>query len=225
MFKHQNDVHKKYGDHNKAHCFLLMAIMFLVVCIVAGISYGAYLFIDATHISNSAGVHLTRNLSLAVDAIKGNLYTDESRGIKDWIVYTDNLNRFQIKYPNDLQMQKSSENILSLKKYANSNSKSSSLSFTINVGTLSLQGGDILREAAKLKGITLCADPKEELFAGRMGIRTGKVKTDDGLVKDVIFWKDDQGDKVFYLEVTYFTDKTISCENIFENVISEFEFI
>ncbi|KKP95169.1 MAG: hypothetical protein UR99_C0031G0005 [Candidatus Moranbacteria bacterium GW2011_GWD2_36_12] len=225
MFKHQNDVHKKYSDHNRAHCFLLMAIMLLVACIVAGISYGAYLFIDATHISNSAGVHLTKNISLTVDAIKGNLYTDESRGIKDWIVYTDNLNGFQIKYPNDLKLQKNDENILSLKKYLNNNSKSSSLSFSVNIGTLSLQSEDILREAAKLKGITLCIDPKEELFAGRMGVRTEKVKTEDGLVRDAIFWKDDQENKVFYLEATYFTDKTISCENIFENIISEFKFI
>lgn len=228
MFKYKHEAHKKYGEHSKSHCFLLVALMSLVFFIVVSIIYAAYLFIDATRIANVSGVHLTKNLALAVSDLKGNLYSDENRGIKDWMVHSDRQNGFVLKHPNDWEMRECEQEcegvFLRLKKYEDSSINKSLIS-VIDSGVFSLEDGAGWKEIPAKKGISWDDSWKEELVAGRMGIRTGKVKTDKGLQRDVIFWKDEQKKKIFYLEATYYTEKSEGVENIFNKIISEFKFI
>lgn len=225
MAKFKYGVKEVRDKRKRADWFSLLLIVGLIICIVSGISYALYLFIDATHISDASGVHITKNLSLAANDLRGKLYTDESRGIKDWMIHTDSVNGFEIKYPNDWETQKNTNSFLLLKKYQDNSSKSSLLLTTLEVGSISLEKGQIMKDAALKKGIIWQNDWKEEIIGGRNGVRTGKVKTTDGLYRDAIFWNNEQNGKVFYLEATYFTNQSIELENIFTNIIAEFKFI
>ena len=69
--------HKKCHENDQSHHVLLLGISFLVIVIVIGICYAAYLFIDATHISKGANINLTKNLSLTVSDLEGKLYSDQ----------------------------------------------------------------------------------------------------------------------------------------------------
>ncbi|HCO99802.1 MAG: hypothetical protein US57_C0007G0031 [Candidatus Moranbacteria bacterium GW2011_GWC2_37_73] len=226
MFKYRHhDAHKKYDDHNKSHYICLLTLISLVFFIVMGIGYAIYLFVDAMPSSNVSGVHITKSLVLAVDGLKGNLYSDSSRGIKDWIINTDETNGFEIKHPNDWEVQNNANSFFLLKKYTDIRSRNSSLASAIEVGSISLGESESCEAAAGKKSIKWDPDWKEEMINGRMGVRTGKVKTAEGLIRDVIFWKNEEEGKIFYLEATYYTDKSTEFENIFKNVISEFRFL
>lgn len=221
----------KYGvaevcDEKKhADWFSLLAVGSLVFLIVGGIVYAIYIFIGATRISDASGVHITKNLSLAVDDLRGRLYTDQSRDIKDWMIHNDQENGFNVKHPNDWEMQENTSSFLLLKKYKDSSAKNSSLLVTLEIASIPLEKGQSLRDAALKKGIVWKNSWKEEFIGGRMGVKTGKVKTVDGLDRDAIFWNDEQAGRVFYMEITYFTSQALELENIFTKIIAEFKFI
>lgn len=214
----------------ESSCLSIFAIIGLVFAVVGSISYAAYLFIDATHISDIAGIHISKNISLEINDLRGKLYTDEKRGIKDWIIHTDKVNGFEIKHPNDWEMQDGQQkNYLLLKVYKNSDTKSSSLLMTVEVGGNNEDDTEkSLENMAAKEGFAWQDDWKKEEVNGRTGVRSGKTKTADGLIKDAIFWETDQNQKSFYLEATYYTDNVNDAkynEAIFDNIISEFKFL
>jgi len=209
----------------------LFAMALVVFAVVTGVGYATYLFIDATGIPDIAGVHITNSLSLAVSDLQGKLYTDESRGIKDWLIYTDKANGFELKHPNDWELQAGAKDgiFLFLKTYKKSEDKSSSLLMTVKVrGSDEASEGKSLRDIVMKEGFVWQDNWKKEEFGGRMATRTGKIKTTDGLLKDSIFLISAAGDKGFYLEATYYTDNYNDAkynEDVFNKVISEFKFL
>jgi|GEM_PF-4797892 len=209
----------------------LFAMALLVFTVVTGIGYATYLFIDASGISDIAGVHISKSFSLAADDFRGKLYTDESRNIKDWIIYTDKINAFELKHPSDWEMQTHPKEgiLLFLKTYKTSSSRNSSLLMTVEVRGIEQQESEnSLKRILEGEDLAKQDSWKEMESNGRMGIRTGKMKTPEGLIKDAIFWKPVDGKKGFYLEATYYTDNYNDAkynEMVFENVISEFKFL
>jgi hypothetical protein len=209
----------------------LFAMALLVFAVVTGVGYATYLFIDASGISDVAGVHITNSFSLAADDLRGKLYTDESRGIKDWMIHTDKVNGFELKHPNDWEMQATQKDgiFLFLRTYKKSDTKSSSLLMTVEVrGSDEKSEGKSLRDIIMEEGFIWQDNWKKEEMGGYSSTRTGKIKTADGLLKDAIFWTPAVGDKGFYLEATYYTDNYNDAkynEDVFNKVISEFKFL
>jgi hypothetical protein len=228
------DTRYHHGDgFEESSCLSLLSIVLMVFFIVLSISYATWILIDATRIADISGIHITKNLVLAVDNFKGKLYTDKNRGIKDWMIHTDKSNGFEIKHPNDWEMQTGQKNnlFLFLKTYKNigSDAKSKALLMTVELkGLEEGVGGRTLQDIRAEEGFISQDVWKEEIINGRLASRTGRIKTADGLLKDAIFWKPVENQKGFYLEATYYTDDindTKYNEAIFNNVISEFKFL
>lgn len=209
----------------------LFAMAVLVFVVVTGIGYATYLFIDASRISDIAGVHITKNFSLVFNDLQGKLYTDESRGIKNWMIHTDKANGFELKHPNDWKMQvvKKDGNFLLLKTYKKSEDRSLSLLMTVKVrGNDEANEKKSLRAIIKEEGFVWQENWKKQELDGRLATRTGKTKTVDGLLKDAVFLTTTAGSKGFYLEATYYTDNYNDAkynEEVFNKVIAEFRFL
>jgi hypothetical protein len=221
-----------HGDGlEESNRFSILAMIVLVFFLVSGIGWATYLFIDASGVSNAADVHITKGLLLGVSSLKGDLYTNESLGIKDWMVHADNANGFELKYPNDWEVRTASPDgaLLFLKAYKKSSNKSVSLLMTVETKESDEASKDkSINAIASQEGFSWDDNWKEEEIGGRIGIRTGKIKTTDGFVKDSVFWKSVEGTKGFYLEATYYTNNindAIYNEAVFDKVVSEFKFL
>lgn len=228
------DTRYHHGDgFEESSCLSILSIVLLVFFIVLGVGYATWIFIDATRISDISGVHITKNLKLAVNDFRGQLYTDKKRGINDWMIHTDKVNGFEIKHPNDWEMQAGQQDnfLLFLKTYQNSNgdAKSKALLLTVKVKSITAGLGEKTSDSINLEeGFIEQADWKKEQINGRIATRTGKIKTIDSLFKDAIFWEPADGKKGFYLEATYYTDNVNDIkynEDIFNKIISEFKFL
>lgn len=198
----------------------ILAMTALVLFIVSGIMYGAYLFIDATRLPDFAGVHVTKNFVLAVKDAQGQLYSNEEKGIKDWVKRKDQENGYEIKYPIEWKSQVNSEGNFVIKDIYG-NSKTNSLAMSITVGKIAVYSD--VNNVLKEKGIKINSELKDQVISGKQAIRTGKVKAADGKSKDLILWKNDNN--VLLMEVVYFTEKTEDLEHMFENILSEFRFL
>ena len=216
------ECHSKKGEN-----FVILAIIFLTVFIVVAVTYSAYLFIDVTHITSVAGVHVTKTLSMAASSAQGKLYSDPKNGIADWLVYTDKSHGFEIKYPNDLILQKGSkgsEHLIVVKESNDSSGNgASSLSAAIYVDVKDSPDSMSIREEVKKMGIAWDENWKQEQFGGRPGIRTGEIKDSSGAVRDMVIWQ--FGGKIFSLEEDCFSANSQETQDIFNKIVSEFKFI
>lgn len=211
---------KNRNDNEGSAPVSLFATMFLAVCIVGGISYATYLFIDATKIPDIAGIHITKNIMLAVESIKGNLYTNEEKGIKDWIVRKDEALGLTMKYPNDLVVEKTVDGELEFKKAGlNANSKNQSLVYAFLIGEKSSSENSNVGEFIKNKYPEWNGKLGAGFFGGKEGFRTGMFKSESGIFKDIICWK--MGDKFVYAESRYYLEKNNEYAGLFDKVISE----
>ena len=208
----------------------ILAAIGLVVFMVVSIAYATYLFIDATHISDAAGIHVTGNLMLAINDVQGKLYNNPEKGIQNWMIHDDKKNGFEIVHPNNWEMQNgTNDEYLILKAYKALNVNTKSMIMSVEVGGSDEADSEkVLKDMASEENFVWSSNWKEEEINGRMGIRTGKTKTTDGLLRDAIFWAPTQNKKALYLEATYYTDNFNDAkynEGVFENVISEFKIL
>ena len=210
------DYNSKTGEN-----FIIFAIILLTILIVSAVTYSIYLFIDISKISNAADIHVTKNLLLASKEVRGKLYSKPENGINNWIIFADKGNRYEIKYPNDMlkQTDPSCGHKLSLKKY---NPAGNSLSLAVYVDVQNVADDLSIRKAMENDGIIWNDSWKQEEFGGRSGIRTGEIRDESGLIKDLVYWQ--FNGKIFTIEVNYF-DSIIENENIFNKIISELSFI
>ncbi|KKQ46307.1 MAG: hypothetical protein US63_C0003G0020 [Candidatus Moranbacteria bacterium GW2011_GWC2_37_8] len=215
------DCHSKEGES-----FIALAIIFFIMFIVAAVTFSAYLFIDLTHISNIAGVHVTKNLLMAANSAKGELYNNSEKGITNWRIYTDKNNGFEIKYPSEYTLQKNedgSEHLVTLKKSNLSPKGSDSLSSAIYVDIKNVGDNTSLKDELKEMGIEWNETWSQRDIGGRLGIRTGDVKDTDGREREVVIWQ--FGGKIFSLEEYHFNEDSSLDRDLFNKIVSEFKFI
>lgn len=212
----------KSGNHS--HVIMIVALIMLVLTIVGGMIYSAYLFVDATHLSDIAGIHITKSFTLAAKDAQGNLYSNEAKGIKEWYIFEKD-GIFRIKYPNSFRFQENEDGSIMIKEFSSgSESRSNALNLTVTVQTQALEGKSI-QEIAVAKGIAWNDQWKEEEINKRIGIRTGDLKGSDGITREYIFWKDIAGKNVIIFEGTYYLEKHVPCKTAFNKILSEFELL
>lgn len=212
------------GYPKEAENFISLAIIFFVILIVAAVTFSAYLFIDISRVSNIANVHVTKNLKMAANEAKGNLYTNTEKGIENWIVYADRQNGFEIKYPNEYKFAKNeNDNLLSLKKSNITPQGSNSLSSAIYVKVKDATDGTSIREEIEKMGITWDEKWTQKEIGGRPGISTGEVIDKDGMERELIIWQ--FGGKIFSLEEYHFNEDSRKDSELFNKIVSEFRFL
>lgn len=203
---------------------MIVALIMLVLTIVGGMIYSAYLFVDATHLSDIAGVHITKSFTLAAKDARGNLYSNESKGIKDWYVF-EKEGIFRIKHPNTYRLQNNQDGSIMLKEFSgNTDNRSNALNFSITVLQQPLDGKSI-EEIMVAKGIEWNSQWKEETINGRNAVRTGEMKGKDGITREYIFWKDLENKNVVTFEGTFYMEKHEICKASFNKILSEFELL
>lgn len=212
-------------DSKEEDSFMAVAIMFFIVFIVAAVTFSAYLLIDITKVSNLSNIHVTKNLKMAASGAQGNLYSDATKGIKDWIVYEDKQNGFEIKYPSDYKFEKSSDtgHLITLKKSNGSIQGSDSLSSAIYIDVKQAGDNSSLKDELANMGVTWNEKWTQEEIGGRPGIRTGEVRDLDGMEKEIIVWQ--FGGKIFSLQEYHFNEDAAKDSEIFRKMILEFKFI
>lgn len=193
----------------------------LVFLIVAGISYAAYLFLGATHMSDAAGLHLTKSFQLAASDVKGDLYSNDARGIKDWMVYSDKNDLFEIKYPNNWKLQEGKESVTLKLFQANNDPRANALQMSIVVGAQSMLEPSF-KEFLSQRSIVWDGEWKESTVNDRAYLETGCIKMDGGLTKEIMLWGDKKKGKVIFLEATYFQEKHEAAKSLFHKIASEF---
>ncbi|EKD46916.1 MAG: hypothetical protein ACD_67C00018G0002 [uncultured bacterium] len=216
---------KRYGGDGleESNCLSISAMISLVVLMVAGIMYALYLFIHAMGISDIAGVHISKDLMLALKKAKGELYTNDAKGIKDWIIYKDDVSGLSIKYPNDLLVTKTVESELEFKKSGPSTaSRRQSLAYAFLVGENEVPENSLAEDFMRNKYPEWTGELKTDFYGGKEGSRTGVFKSASGIYKDIVFWK--VGNKTVYVESRYYSEKNGEYESIFDNIISEINF-
>lgn len=216
-----DECHSKEGES-----FVVLAIIFLIIFIVATVTFSVYLFIDLTHVTNIAGVHITKNLLMATNRAQGKLYSDEQNGIKDWIVYSDRRNGFEIKYPNEYVLQEINDggnHVIVLKKNNDSAKGTDSLASAVRVNIKEIGDRASLKEEVLKMGIAWNDDWKQQDFGGKSGIRMRGVRDSSGAPKEMVVWQ--FGGKIFSLEMTCFNSDSHEVLALFDKIVSEFKFI
>jgi hypothetical protein len=206
--------------------FVVVAIICLTMTIVLAVIYLVYVFIDLTHVSNAANVHVTKSLTLAARKAQGNLYSNPEKGISNWVVSADKLNGYEIKYPDNLLVQRqpdSGEHSLALKKFNLGPKGADSLLMAIYVDSETVSDKFSLRDEIKEKGLTWDENWRQQEIGGRPGIRTGVVRDEYGVSKELILWQ--FGGKIFMLEADYFNTDSSEGSELFEKIVSEFKFV
>lgn len=213
------------SNSKEGESFIAFAIIAFILFIVAAVTFSAYLFIDLTNVSNIAGVHVTKNLLMASNEAQGKLYSDPQKGIKDWLIYADKTNGFEIKYPSEYSLHKNDggEHLITLTKNNESPRGVDSLSSAIYVD-IKFAGDNIsLKEVIKEHGIEWKDEWVQQDFGGRPGLRTGEVQDSTGAVKEMVVWQ--FGGKILLLEEYYFNVDSQASKDLFDKIVSEFKFI
>lgn len=206
--------------------FMVLAIMTLTAFIVVAVTLSAYLLIDITHVSNLSNIHITKNLLMAANNAKGDLYSNSEKGIKDWIIYTDKQNGFEIKYPSEYKFEKINEGdgrLLSLKASNKTPQGIDSLSTAIYVSLKDSENNISLKDEIEKRGISWDDKWQQQEIGGRPGIRTGPVVDLDGMERELVFWQ--FGGKIFSLEEYHFNEDSRKEDDIFNKIVSEFNFL
>lgn len=216
-------------EHNESKTgvnIITAAVITLTGLIVLAVTYSVYIFIDLTHVSTAANVHVTKNLFLAGKRAQGKLYSNESKGISDWVVYGDKNIGFELKYPNEFRFQDSADcgHLLIIKKFNKvSGNGSDSLSMAIYLDIRDVPDNQSLRQTLEKAGVAWNESWRQQEFGGRAGIRTGERTDSSGVIKDTVYWQ--FNGKVFSLEGDFYNMKSAENEKIFDEILSEFEFI
>ncbi|EKE18891.1 MAG: hypothetical protein ACD_9C00205G0006 [uncultured bacterium] len=206
-----------------SNCFSILALISLVVLLVVGVMYATYIFIEATGISNIAGVHVSKNIFLATKSAQGKLYSNEEKGIKDWIIYKDAAAGFVVKYPNDLEEGRTLDNELEFKKTNQSaSSRNQLLLFSIVVGE---DTNENLNDIDFIKNKYPEWDGKlqRDILGEKEGLRTGVFKSASGIYKELVFWN--MGKRRIYIESRCYSENMGEHTDIFNKVISEFNIL
>ncbi|NTW26748.1 MAG: hypothetical protein HGA36_00230 [Candidatus Moranbacteria bacterium] len=198
----------------------ILAMASLVFVLVVGISYAMYLLVDAMGISNASGIHVTKNMMLAVEGAKGNLYSNTEKNIKDWIVYKNEFDGYEIKYPNDLESNKNASGAFELKKtIPGGDPKQSSLLYTFMFSRIDEDVSVNVETFMQKRYPEWTGTAKRDVFGGKEGLRTGVFKSVSGIYKDVVCWKNES--KVLCLESKYYLENNADYVSIFDKVIAE----
>ncbi|EKE25114.1 MAG: hypothetical protein ACD_5C00289G0003 [uncultured bacterium] len=214
------------SDNKEGDNFMAIAIIFFIVFIVAVVTFSAYLLIDITKVSNLSNVHVTKNIKMAANDAKGNLYSDPQKGIKNWIVYADRQNGFEIKYPNEYEFERSNSEegrIITLKRKNASHQGTDSLSCAVYVDVKRTSDSASLKEELERMGILWKDEWKQEDIGGRSGIRTGNIKDSEGREREMVIWQ--FGGKIFSLQEYHFNEDSARESETFKKIISEFKFL
>ncbi|KKQ52081.1 MAG: hypothetical protein US70_C0011G0033 [Parcubacteria group bacterium GW2011_GWD2_38_11] len=207
----------------ESNCLSIWALVALVSFTVVGVIYAAYLLVGATGITNVAGVHITKNLILAAKSAQGKLYTNQEKGIKDWIIYKDENLGCSIKYPNDLLLARTSDDELEFKKNGeNLNSKQRSLLYAFVIRKKSIASSQSGQDFIKNKYPEWDGKFETGLYGGKEGWRTGVFKSVNGIYKEVVFWKLEE--KAVYVESRYYLENNGEYVEMFKKMISEITF-
>lgn len=212
-------------DSNEGSSFVTLAIILFTVFMVAAVTFSAYLIIDVTRVSNLSNIHVTKNLLMAANNAKGDLYSDPQKGIKDWIIYADRPNGFEIRYPSEYKLEKGNGEgqVIALKRSNLTPQGIDSLSSIIYVNINQSGDGTSLKDEAEKMGISWQDNWTQQEIGGRPGIRTGEITDSSGSKKDVILWQ--FGGKIFSLQEYHFNENALKDDENFEKIVSEFRFL
>lgn len=200
----------------------ITATIALVVFMVVSIMYALYLFIQAAGISDIAGVHISKSLVLAVKNVKGELYTNEEKGIKDWFIHKDEKSGLVIKYPNDFLIGETTGKELEFKRMG-AGSRNKPLAYALVVGEVEVGENSMSEEFMRDKYPEWNGEGKKSFYGGKEGLKTGVFKSVNGIYKELVYWR--IGNKIIYTESRYYMPNHTEDEEMFNKIISEINII
>lgn len=200
----------------------IAATIGLVAFMIVSIMYALYLFIHAIGISDVAGVHISKSLMLAVKNAKGELYSNEEKGIKDWLIYKDEKSGLVIKYPNDLLVGETSEKELEFKKMG-PGARNKPLLYALVINEDEVEDVLVSEEFMRNKYPEWNGEGEKSFYGGKEGKRTGVFKSVNGIYKEIVFWR--IGNKLIYTESRYYLPNYKEEADMFNKIISEISII
>lgn len=201
--------------------FLIGPAVAISLFSIGALVYSLYIFVDLTHMGDISNIHISDSLNLAKRTLQGNVYNNEAKGIKNWMIHFDNNNGFTIKHPDCWKIGGNQNHIFEVRLYNDQASINESLAATIyidkqeNFNSLSLL--DFVAEQAKMNKSGL----KSELTGGKEMVRTGKQNNAGGPIVDVVYWEN-KG-YVYFLKILYYNKNNQLAESDFEKIVSEFK--
>ncbi|EKE15992.1 MAG: hypothetical protein ACD_11C00057G0017 [uncultured bacterium] len=200
--------------------FLLGPVVAIALFSIGALVYSLYIFVDITHMGNISNVHISDSFNLAKRTLQGNVYNNEEKGIKNWMIHFDNDHSFTIKHPDSWKVGGNQNHIFEIRLYNDQSSANESLAATIyidrqeNFDRLNLM--DFVQQQTKINK----NDLKSELTSGKEMVRTGKQVDAGGPIMDIVYWE--KGGYVYFLKVLYYNKNNQIAESDFDKIVSEF---
>jgi hypothetical protein len=208
---------KKYSSGNMVIIITALA----VVIISASLLWVIYSVIHVSHLSELAGMHLTRDAQKTASEIinkDGGEYV--LAGYEDWQTYKNNI--FELKYPQGwISEEKNGEVII--RKF-NKKTYGYFDSLALSIVIKQLENPNNLEILEYLKANKLPAGEKKQVeLGGKTALRTGVLKDAQGLAQKIIYWP--LSSKVMQLEATFYNSNYEELFSDFDKIVASIKFL
>lgn len=208
---------KKYNSNN----LVVVIIMVAVVATSAILLWVMYSVIHVSHLSELAGIHLTKDFQqTASEIINKDKEVYVLAGYEGWQDYKNNV--FELKYPPEWISEEKDNEVIIRKFNKKTYRYFDSLALLIvikqlenpnNFGTLEYLKANKLPQGTK----------KEAELGEKAAIRTGVFKNAQGLAQEIIYWP--LSDKIMKLDVTFYNSNYDELLGDFEKMTQSIKFL
>jgi hypothetical protein len=214
----------KTDNSNSVSYIPFLALFLIIIFLVGAITYALYVFVRISNLSNKANLHLSKNLVLAEKSIQGNLYSNEALGIKDWVIYRNESNHFEIKYPNDWEIVNDEQKLFSARLLNKQTKGQSSLAMNVSIGSIKIEDGSDFASTVKDNERELSSDRiTEEQVWGKNVLHAKKHQEESGFNGDTYYIE--MENEILYVRAQYYNANSIELEQLFQKIIEEFKII
>lgn len=193
-------------------------ISFIGVFAAMVIVYALYLFINVSKIGNVADVHMTKMMELALRSVQGKIYNNPGLGIKNWMVFSDKKNGFEVRYPENWKLDESPNHLFQIKKYNSQASINESLAAAAFIDRWGF-GSDADLEAFVLTNEKIGSNMlSRKKINGNDIIKVEKIKDEHGLAYCVAYWKGKEG--IYSFKAIHYNQKNQVTNEEFDKILS-----
>lgn len=208
---------KKYNSSN----LVVVITMAAVVVTSAVLLWALYSVIHISHLSELAGMHLTKDAKKTASELMNKNADDYIiAGYENWQTYKNNL--FELKYPQEWTAEEKAGELV-IRKF-NKKTYGYFDSLALSIAIKQLENPNNLELAEYLKANKLPEGEKKEVeLGGKHALRSGVLKDSQGLTERIIYWE--LSGKIMQLDATFYNNNYEELFGDFEKIIDSIKFL
>lgn len=208
---------KRYSSGN----LVIVVTALAVVIISASLLWVIYSVIHVSHLSQLAGMHLTKDAQkTAAELMNKNADNSVPAGYAGWQDYKNNI--FELRYPAEWAKEEKTGEIVIRKFNKKAYGYFDSLALSMSIKQLENPDNQAIPEYLKTNKLLPVAKKEVEL-GGEKAIRTGMFKDAQGLVQEIIYWP--LTGKIMKLDATFYNSNYDDLLGDFEKIVQSIKFL